>query len=411
MNILSNKTAKGLVDYVKKALKEDWGYVLGTYGQILTPAVLRAKQNQGYGVGAYNRRHNTYVRKYLNKRVSDCYGLVKGFLWTDKNGKVTYDGRMDRNQEMAYNAAKEKGTIANIPEIPGLVLWMKGHAGIYIGNGEFIEIAGVPVGMRKGKITNGKVTRGSKFTHWFKDTFIDYGKGGITIPPNKQPVKPVMKWYGIGSPHNEIAPVQELQKNLEALGYSVGSWGTNGVMGKDTAGAIGKFQKDHGLVVDNQAGIKTLAKIETALNTKPTHNIWYGIGSPHNNKSGVQQLQKDLVKLGYSVGSWGTNGVMGKDTANAIGRFQKANNLVVDKQAGIKTLTKIQESLNAKPSKYMKVKPIQGANVRTGAGAGFNKAMNALKQGTTVQVIGESSNWYNIIYGGITGYIRKDLLQ
>ena len=79
-----------------------------------------------------------------------------------------------RNQEGAYKASKEKGLLKTIPEIPGLVLWMKGHAGIYIGNGEFIECVGAPIGMRKGKIINGKVTSGSKFTHWFKDTYIKY---------------------------------------------------------------------------------------------------------------------------------------------------------------------------------------------------------------------------------------------
>lgn len=378
MKTLSNKNTD-LVKYAQKALKEDWGYCLGTYGQILTPAVLRAKQNQGYGVGAYNRRHDSYLRKYLNKRVSDCYGLVKGFLWTDKNGNVKYDGRMDRNQEMAYNAAKEKGTLATIPEIPGIILWMKGHAGIYIGNGEFIEIAGVPVGMRKGKITNGKVTKGSKFTHWFKDTFIDYGKGGATIPPNKQPVRPVMKWYGIGSPHNEIAPVQELQKNLETLGYSVGSWGTNGVMGKDTAAAIGRFQKDHGLVVDKQAGIKTLAKIQEEL-----------IKNPTGNKS-VEELAKEVI-----AGKYGTGNVRKQKLGNKYDAVQKrVNQILADRPQ----------------KKYMKVKPRQGVNVRTGAGTGFRKAMNALKQGTTVQITGESPNWYRILYNGKTGYIRKDLLQ
>lgn len=167
------KTNIELVEFAKQALKDDFGYCLGSFGNILTPSFLNQKLKQGYGVGAYNTRHKAYLNTYINKRVSDCYGLVKAFIWWN-NGQVKYVASQDRNQEGAYKASKEKGLLKTIPEIPGLVLWMKGHAGIYIGNGEFIECVGAPIGMRKGKIINGKVTSGSKFTHWFKDTYIKY---------------------------------------------------------------------------------------------------------------------------------------------------------------------------------------------------------------------------------------------
>ena len=185
-----SKTAKGLVDFAKKALKENWGYCLGTYGSILTPAYLKQKQNQAGRVGEYNTRQNAYLQKFINKRVSDCYGLVKGFLWWQgENKNPKYNRSQDRNQEMAYNAAKEKGPLSTLPEIPGVILWMKGHAGIYIGNGEFIECVGAPVGMRKGRIEGGRVVSGSKFTHWFKDTFIDYSDAPAE-KPKPAPEKP-----------------------------------------------------------------------------------------------------------------------------------------------------------------------------------------------------------------------------
>ena len=171
------KSAKGLVEFAEKAYKEKWGYCLGAYGNILTPAFLRQKQAQGGGVGDYNTKHNAYLQKFLNKRVSDCYGLIKGYVWWVSNSaNPKYVIKEDRNQEGAYSAAKEKGTLASLPEIPGIILWRRGHAGIYIGGGEFIEIVGAPVGMRKGRIVNGKVTSGSLFTHWFKDTYIDYSQ-------------------------------------------------------------------------------------------------------------------------------------------------------------------------------------------------------------------------------------------
>ena len=173
-----------LVAFAKKALNEHWGYCLGTFGNILTPQLLKQKMSQGYGVGSYNTRHKAYLEGFINKHVSDCYGLVKAFVWWN-NGDVKYVPSQDRNQEGAFKAAKEKGPIRSIPEIPGLVLWMKGHAGIYIGNGEFIECVGAPVGMRKGKIVNGKIVYGSRFTHWFKDTYISYP----VAPPNTIQIK------------------------------------------------------------------------------------------------------------------------------------------------------------------------------------------------------------------------------
>ena len=39
-------------------------------------------------------------------------------------------------------SAEISGEIASIPEIPGLVVCMEGHIGVYIGNGEVIEAKG-----------------------------------------------------------------------------------------------------------------------------------------------------------------------------------------------------------------------------------------------------------------------------
>lgn len=228
------KTNTGLVKYAEKALKENWGYCLGTFGSILTPGLLNQKLNQGYGVGAYNTRHQAYIRKFMNKRVSDCYGLVKGYLWTRPDGTVPYNASQDRNQEGAYRAAREKGPLSNMPEIPGLVLWMKGHAGVYIGNGDFIEIAGAPKGMQKGKIINGRVAKGSPFTHWFKDTYITYVGPTKPIAPIG-PVKPappihnknivkinyrgkLVELDGVFQNDKNYASVREL---AELLGYKV----------------------------------------------------------------------------------------------------------------------------------------------------------------------------------------------
>ena len=51
--------------------------------------------------------------------------------------------------------------------------------------------------------------------------------------------------------------VRVLQAALEELGYSVGKYGVDGEIGRDTENAIKAFQKDKGLTVDGIAGKNT----------------------------------------------------------------------------------------------------------------------------------------------------------
>ncbi len=173
---MSKFTNIGLVELAQKALQENWGYVNGTFGNILSETLLNQKCSQGGGVGEYNTYwRDRYIKNFIGSRVSDCYGLVKAYVWwTGENSSPRYNSLMDRNQEGAYINASDKGPLSTLPEVPGVILWMKGHVGIYIGNGEFIECAGCPTGMRKGTVKNGVITSGSKFTNWFKDNWIEY---------------------------------------------------------------------------------------------------------------------------------------------------------------------------------------------------------------------------------------------
>lgn len=130
-------------------------------------------------------------------------------------------------------------------------------------------------------------------------------------------------WYGDGSPHNNKSGVQKLQKDLVKLGYSVGSWGTNGVWGNDTRGAVRKFQKDHGLTVDGQAGKETLSKMKKLIDAgKPL-----SLGSRGDR---VVQLQKDLIELGYGVGKVEANGNFGNLTEKAVKQFQSSQSSLTD---------------------------------------------------------------------------------
>lgn len=177
------KTNIGLVKWAKKALDEEWGYMWGSWGQILTEDYAQKICNQYTS----NLTHKWYWEKYMGKRVSDCYGLTKGYLWDNKGTDKITPGT-DVNTAGLFGKAKIKGTLASMPDIPGLQLWMPGHVAIYIGNGKFIECAG-DKGCILGKIdmVEHKITKGSRFTHWIQNPWIEY----ITEEKAVAPVAPV----------------------------------------------------------------------------------------------------------------------------------------------------------------------------------------------------------------------------
>lgn len=92
----------------------------------------------------------------------------------------------DTNTAGAFNRAKERGSLSTLTEIPGIILYMQGHVGVYIGKGTFIELMGNSAGAFEGSIT-----KGSKFTHWFKDINIEYS-AKVEAPKKSIKDKPIV---------------------------------------------------------------------------------------------------------------------------------------------------------------------------------------------------------------------------
>ena len=168
--MLKRKTNLSLVGHAIARLGT--GYVYGTYGAVLTESLLAAKLKQ------YPLKVTPYLSfiraNWLGKPVQDCVGLIKGHYWTDDDGKIVYKlvGLPDVSANGLYNAATEKGPIATLPEIRGLIVSKNGHVGVYIGDGEVIEAHGTKSGVIKTRLT--KTVNETGWTRWFKCPFIDY---------------------------------------------------------------------------------------------------------------------------------------------------------------------------------------------------------------------------------------------
>jgi len=197
----------GLVAHAKKALAENWKYVYGTIGQVLTASIISQKQLQ---YPDQINKHLSLIRTFIGKRTVDCVNLIKSYLWWDnKKQDVVYDIKYDKvdgvwmSADGAFQGAKEKGPINTMPDIPGICVRYQGHIGVYIGNGEVIEARGTKYGVVK---TNLK-ERG--WTHWLKYPGIEY-KEDDSMPETKVPqwkkdcADYLLKQGYLNSPHDPL---------------------------------------------------------------------------------------------------------------------------------------------------------------------------------------------------------------
>lgn len=165
----TTKNATDLVTYAVHAWESGWGYVWGTYGNVLTESLLAYKVSQ-YPDGVGN--HENFIRAHwLGGRTTDCVGLIKGYSWLSPE-TMTIDygthGMPDIGANQMYYTARESGPISTMPDIPGLAVWHEGHIGVYIGGGQVIEAMGTKNGVVKTELAK------RNWTHWLKIPHINY---------------------------------------------------------------------------------------------------------------------------------------------------------------------------------------------------------------------------------------------
>lgn len=248
------KTNTGLVEYAKAQIGKPYWY--GTFGQAGTQSLLdyKKKQYPEHYVSARMSRYQNDIKQ--NVKVHDCIGLIKGYIWCDSPTDMSpkYVAAQDKGADSMYAACKEKGNINTMPELAGVLVFMSGHVGVYIGNGNVIEARGFAYGVVQTKLKD------RPWRTWGKCPYIQYEevkkpetttKGGSTVNVTLNVLKK-------GSKGEQVKTVQRI---LYAMGYDLGSARVDGDFGVKTDAAVRAFQKKEEIEVDGIVGANTWNKL------------------------------------------------------------------------------------------------------------------------------------------------------
>lgn len=131
----------------------------------------------------------------------------------------------------------------------------------------------------------------------------------------------------------------------------------------------------------------------------------------------VRTLQEYLLKLGYSVGSAGTDGEYGAKTEDAVKAYQDAAGLDNDGVYGPNTHAALMAALDAKSEVLPAAPEGTGSltvasgtwNIRTGPGTAYPVAA-VVKGGDKLSPL-TAENWMPILYKGETLWISKRALE
>ena len=253
-------------------------YVMGCFGSPMTASnKTRYTTNHSYNKKAART-------KMINAASADTFGfdcvnLLKGLLWgwngdagqTYGGAKYASNGVPDTNADGMIQLCKDVSTDFSKIQI-GEAVWLKGHIGVYIGDGLAVECT--PAWKNCVQVTtvrNLKSGTGHKWTKHGKLPWITYGeetaqKSAETVTaPVQSASKPVTTYYSVRLPllqkSSEGESVKAMQILLKAYGYDLGQAGIDGDFGPATENAVESFQEDNDLEADRKCGPKTWATL------------------------------------------------------------------------------------------------------------------------------------------------------
>lgn len=250
-------------------------YVMGCFG-----APMNASNKVRY---TKNHEYNTRaVRKAMIQAATadtfgfDCVCMIKGLLWGwsgDENhcyGGANYasKGVPDAGADQMCALCKDISTDFSRIEV-GELLWLKGHVGIYVGDGNAVECTpGWKNCVQITAVRNIKSGNGHLWTKHGKLPYVAYGEDSASESERTEsddktedatvPEVTGLPMLKVGSKSETVRAAQIL---LIAYGYDVGVDGADGEFGANTRAAVVRYQKDNAIGADGIVGGKTWAKL------------------------------------------------------------------------------------------------------------------------------------------------------
>ena len=234
-------------------------YIRGCFGWPMNP------YNKSRAIASYTYNRGAQRKAMIqaadeNTFGFDCVCLIKALLW-GWNGDASkgYGGAVycsnnvpDKNADQMIQLCSQVSTdFTDI--LTGEVVWMKGHIGVYIGDGLAVECTPAwKNGVQITEVKNmGEKTgfQSRKWTSHGRLPYVWYDDGAFTV--RLHPVRMGMKGED----------VRALQGLLIARGCGCGKSGADGIFGENTHKALVAFQEKHGLAADGIAGPESFAAL------------------------------------------------------------------------------------------------------------------------------------------------------
>lgn len=268
-------------------------YVLGCFGSPLNDANKeRYSKNNSYN--KKSARTKKIKAAYADTFGFDCSNLIKGVLWgwngdeSKSYGGAKYGSNNvpDINADTMISKCSNVSTDFSNIEV-GEAVWIKGHIGVYIGNGLAVEcIAKWADGVQITAVSNiGKKSgyNSRKWTKHGKLPYIEYIAEQVK-PQEEKPSVTVLEWQkaaiadgfklasgadGKWGKECEAVAKQAIckrrttykYKNLTKLVQKAVGVKVDGKFGKDTEAAVIKWQKLMGLTADGCVGLNSWKRI------------------------------------------------------------------------------------------------------------------------------------------------------
>ena len=263
---------EALIAKFEEAEADQFGYIYGKTHEWWTKEKQAAYKKE-YADNPDRKMSCEYGGKWIGHYVTDCSGL---FTWAFKElGGTMYHG----SNTMWNKWCSDKGSLKNGKRTDGKTLkpgtavftynkstGIRGHVGLYIGNGTVIEAQGAKVGVIRSKLTL------AKWVEWGELTGVDYSGSGETAQPADSGTVgglplPTLRRGDKGE------YVTLAQTSLAQRGYDLGSYGIDGDFGRATEQAVKQFQQDWGLSVDGVIGPATWAVLTTAPTKEKKYKV------------------------------------------------------------------------------------------------------------------------------------------